>query len=391
MKVFHSSICSLFFLGQFLFGIQSAHADPLSFTFQKAIDQTINLPVMDVFLPENWTMQVYTDWQRCSASSIASAIINLRSPDGNTEIVFTTPDAFTWGTSSFNHNQLKNIPSYNQGCDIAKRTFYLPYVNAKDYIKLCLKSWNMTSTQTLPVNTASLDQQFKHRMLPLMKNMAEGTVRGVLSSLNRVYTNGGIQGLAAEMATTQELINVKGYTKYSEHTAVTYGFTTFFSTAPISRQLGSSMQTNTFWKGQIISYYASSEEQFNRNYALYKTVVENSRYNPQWFYVSDYYGRRMMDAVQKGISIALGQINILEAIKDGESKNEPVDSTQYAEAMSDTILERNDYTDHEGKHFKVDTKYDVYRDADNKYHIVESGRSAPYGYEKLTPNSARDY
>ena len=61
------------------------------------------------------------------------------------------------------------------------------------------------------------------------------------------------------------------------------------------------------------------------------------------------------------------------------------------EAISDTIKEQNDYTDKDGEHFKVSTKYDVYVDSDDRYYAVDPGVPVPDSFHKLEPNEIKDY
>ncbi|SFS89708.1 hypothetical protein SAMN02910357_02456 [Succinivibrio dextrinosolvens] len=365
-----------------------------SFSYQYAMDPKVNVPIMKVFLPQGWRINVTSDWQRCSSASIALGIVSLISPDGATEIVFTTPEAYHWSTTKLT-KQMGHIPINNQGCNFPKRMFNLPYKSPKEYIKMILQAWGMSSQQSLAVNMSKEDALFKKMLKPKMTQQAQLGVNAIVQNSRGVYANGTVSGVDASVGASQELVVLKnGAHRYSEHIVATSGYSTRLTGRQVTRQLPPSIQDNTIWRAQVISYYAPTVEAFNANYDLYRMVVNNSQFMPQWGYLCDHFGMRMALAVMRGTDLGRAQASAQaakEALQKATEQEKTADQSQMTEAMSDVIYERNDYTDHEGNHFKVNTGYDVYRDQDNKYHIVQEGHSMPYNYEKLKPNSAKDY
>lgn len=363
------------------------------FSFVTVNDPIVNVPLLRVFLPEGWRVDVKSDWNRCSSASIAMGIVNLVSPDGKTEIVFTTPESYAWSTTII--KPVGEMAMRKSGCDIAKRTFNLPYHQPLEYLKFILGQWGMSLSQMNKVDLRAKYSDFENRIKGKLFKDANAAVKMILASSRGTYADGKVTATAASFAGAQALVTLKnGQQRYSEHIVATIGYTTQLITPQITRQVGQSKLNTTIWEGQLASYYATDVNSFNNNYQLYKTVVENSIYYPQWTYLRDYFGERMALAVMKGITIAINQISqqeAIESIKKAEREEKTADSTQITEAFTDAIYDRNDYTDHEGKHFKVDTGYSVYKDDDNKYYIAKEGVSVPDRFEKMEPNKARDY
>jgi len=377
------------------YSLTASAAINTSFSYRTVIDPYINVPIMKVFLPEGWRVNVTSDWQRCSSASIAFGIVSLISPDGNTEIIFTTPEAYAWSTTVITRQQKAPMAVNKVGCNFPKRIFNHPYLSSKDYIKTIIPSWGMSIAQTMNVNMTKEDSGFKKMMIPRITSSVQQAVNMQVAASRGTFVSGKVSATYANIDALQLLVTLKnGARRYSEHIAATLGYTTTLQGRQVTRQLPPMVNHNTLWKGELISYYAPSVEAFNANYDIFKTVVNNSRYLPEWGYLVDYYGQRMAVAVMQGTIAGMRQFDAQsaqQALREATEEQRTADQSQMTEAMSDTIYERNDYTDHEGNHFKVSTGYDVYRDQDNKYHIVTEGRSVPDSYTKLKPNEARDY
>jgi len=142
---------------------------------------------MKVFVPDGWKMSVLTDWQRCSSASIAFGIVTLSSPDGNAEIVLTTPEAYFWSASRMTYQQ-GFIPINNKGCNFAKRQFHFPYQNARDYIKQMLSAWGMSVLSTHEVDLRKEDRNLKKRFLPFLAKGANAGLSGLIAASRGVST-----------------------------------------------------------------------------------------------------------------------------------------------------------------------------------------------------------
>ena len=125
------------------YSLTASAAINTSFSYRTVIDPYINVPIMKVFLPEGWRVNVTSDWQRCSSASIAFGIVSLISPDGNTEIIFTTPEAYAWSTTVITRQQKAPMAVNKVGCNFPKRIFNHPYLSSKDYIKTIIPSWQL--------------------------------------------------------------------------------------------------------------------------------------------------------------------------------------------------------------------------------------------------------
>lgn len=364
------------------------------FSFQTVSDPVVNLPLLKVFLPDGWRVDVKTDWNRCNSASIAMGIVSLISPDGNAQIVFTTPESYAWSTSIITA-KMGEIANRKPGCDVARRIFNLPYHNPSEYLKFILGQWGMSLSKLTPVKLNLDTNAFENTIKSKLYKQGTLGVNFMVASSRGTYSSGRVSGTAGSIAGAQTLVTLKnGQQQYSEHIVATFGYTTELTTPQITRQLGSSKLNTTIWEGQLTSFYASSVDVFNEYYQLYKTVVENSVYMPQWTYLKNYFGERMALAVMKGTVIAINEVSrqqAMEAVQKAEEQEKIADSTQITEAFTDCIYDRNDYTDREGKHFKVDTGYTVYRDDDNKYYVAKEGVSVPDRFIKMEPNKARDY
>ena len=91
------SLLNFFYL--LILTVSSANAaGSNSYSYVKVNDPVNNVPLMNVFLPEGWTVNVKTDWNRCASASIALGIVNLVSPDGKAEIILTSPETYMWAT-----------------------------------------------------------------------------------------------------------------------------------------------------------------------------------------------------------------------------------------------------------------------------------------------------
>ena len=338
-----------------------------SFKYTSVIDPNKGVKIMSVFLPEGWTVSIGSNWEMCSAATIAYAYVEVMSPDRNTSIIFSTPENFSWGTSSASNFGLNNVPNNNQGCNFAKRFNYLPYNGAEGYLRYVL---NIRGQYAVNMNYKPMpeqDRSYKNIVVPLLQKQADTTVKGFRGN---VVLNNGV-------------------TTYSEHIVSTLG-TQYLTKVPPYM-----IVRDQNWYGEVTSYYAASENDFNRNYELFQIVALNSHWYPDWFMLSNYYGNRIRDAINRGIVIAWEQISDQIAaeqkrISELPREEKSVDS-KVNEAISDTIKEQNDYTDKDGEHFKVSTKYDVYVDSDDRYYAVDPGVPVPDSFRKLEPNEIKDY
>lgn len=358
-----------------------------SFKYTSVIDPNKGVKIMSVFLPEGWTVSTGSSWEMCSAATIAYAYVEVMSPDRNTSILFSTPENFSWGTSSSNKFGLSNVPIHNQGCNFAKRFNYLPYNGAEGYLRYVL---NIRGQNAVNMNYKPMPEQersYKNIVVPLLRKQADTTIKYINANTR---TPVKLENIFAEMTGFRGNVVLRnGVTTYSEHIVSTLG-TQFLTKVPPYM-----ISHDQNWYGEVTSYYAASENDFNRNYELFQIVALNSHWYPDWFMLSNYYGNRIRDAINRGISIAWEQIsNEIAAeqrrISELPREEKSVDS-KVNEAISDTIKEQNDYTDKDGEHFKVSTKYDVYVDSDDRYYAVDPSVSVPDSFRKLKPNEIKDY
>ena len=231
------------------------------------------------------------------------------------------------------------------------------------------------------------DRSYKNIVVPLLQKQADTTVNYINANTK---TPTKLENIFAEMTGFRgNVVLNNGVTTYSEHIVSTLG-TQYLTEVPpymIARDQN--------WYGEVTSYYAASENDFNRNYELFQIVALNSHWYPDWFMLSNYYGNRIRDAINRGIVIAWEQISDQIAaeqkrISELPREEKSVDS-KVNEAISDTIKEQNDYTDKDGEHFKVSTKYDVYVDSDDRYYAVDPSVPVPDSFHKLEPNEIKDY
>ena len=358
-----------------------------SFKYTSVIDPNKGVKIMSVFLPEGWTVSTGSSWEMCSAATIAYAYVEVMSPDRNTSIIFSTPENFSWGTSSASNFGLNNVPINNQGCNFAKRFNYLPYNGAEGYLRYVL---NIRGQYAVNMNYKPMpeqDRSYKNIVVPLLQKQADTTVNYINANTKTPIK---LENIFAEMTGFRgNVVLNNGVTTYSEHIVSTLGTQYLTKVSPYM------IVRDQNWYGEVTSYYAASENDFNRNYELFQIVALNSHWYPDWFMLSNYYGNRIRDAINRGIVIAWEQISDQIAaeqkrISELPREEKSVDS-KVNEAISDTIKEQNDYTDKDGEHFKVSTKYDVYVDSDDRYYAVDPSVPVPDSFHKLEPNEIKDY
>ncbi len=397
MRLFRILMGEFFLAGALAFaGAGSAAAVELgSFSFQTVTDPQMGIPMIKLFAPAGWRLTVNSDWNRCSAASIGLGIVQLDAPDGS-RIVITTSQRYDWSTSDMEqmvrrHPTMRRfyrgaMNNHTPGCDLPHRVFYLPYESLDAYARFFWDNSGYRLTDLRNADDGTLKASYVKRVTPyLQRRVQEET------ELTRKLSKVSVTGMFADMAV------LRGYaarkdgsgTEVTEQMVNVYGYST-------SVQLGEAKLDSMAWEPAVIAFFAPSMERFRANYQVFRSVVDNSRFMPQWSFVRDHLGQRMALAVLNGMNLAQQEILELQRQAWAEAQQKDLSSPSYSssqvtEAISDTIYGRNDYTDGEGNHFKVDTGYSVYLDSDNNYHVVEENTQVPDSYQLVKPNTIGQY
>ncbi|MDO5580875.1 MAG: hypothetical protein Q4G69_07045 [Planctomycetia bacterium] len=205
-----------------------------------------------------------------------------------------------------------------------------------------------------------------------------------------VFANGGAQyvqtGQEATLANRQyEVMLPNGEWHYAETACATFG---------VSESVHSNTGTMLFneWVCPfMILYSGKTKAFFDRDYAVYRFIMDNMKAQNEFTFVNNKYGSEIQNAVFNRLTqenIAMTQAKAAAMMKERSTSYRTAGESSgfdWGKEWGDYIYDRNTYRTEDGGTIQASTSADGVWKSGNRFYAGSAG-SAPYGWQQLPLN-----
>ena len=269
------------------------------------------------------------------------------------------------------------MPSQNAGADLSYYTTFYPYMNAGDALEALLDS-NGFDTRTMKKEVDDGEQAVKAADAAAQRLAdinADGMRQMGVESYGKSYS---IVGKYADYSKRQYTYNGG---EYFEASTITYGFS--------GRLSGITTNTTTGW---IIPYFivygAKDKATFDKYYDIAGTIIENSSFSPEFFYLNAAYASAILEQIAK-IQAIRSQAQ-LDAVNESLMDDYSSDTNADARSTSEKVMEMwDDYINDVDAYVSEDgsvVKTSIYNEVmaqDGDYYYAGDKSGIPDGYTQL--------
>lgn len=348
-------------------------------TYTVITDPTSGVPVMDAVLPCGWSVQVQSNWSFVSTSNPCIANVIFTSPDKMATVLIQTSHDYLqrYDTSGmFPHRDYTDMRSY---------IVHLAYKNAGQLLDMYFNGilgagGRVVSETPVPGEVQSI-----------LDRTAQTYLATLVNGINQV---GGGYGVTAQAYGSEGTVSIRRYSYTGSDGKSYLADATAFCVAAeyVTPSYGTNF-VNIQWTVPLVMVYsAQSEAALERYRTQYEIISENAVFRNEFNHVKHMYGSHIRNMVMRQ------QANSIAAMTQAQARSymsyynnhsayasSSYTSDDWANAWSDYIYDRNEYTTSDGLIIKASTQFDaVYRNG-NEFYFGSQG-SAPFGWEQLTPN-----
>ena len=346
------------------------------YSYQTLNDTFINIPVADLMVPNGFTAQVTSQWERLDGSFPGHEVIGLQNADNSVGIYIFTNESYYYFQ---NRNSMGfNMPP-KQGPDYERRITLMNYMDSASVMEVFLNNLgfnNRKLIKDLPVDNNKI-QQIRNELLKQaqmdvqkMQQMNLMARSGITATLNDVSVN---------MAKKQYSVGPGNIEASSCVKAVT-------NTA------GNNMMATitTYWEIMyFVVYRANTKELFDKYYNTYQTVIANSRIRPEFYFVNMKLKQMNEERVAK-IGAERARIS-LEAQRKIIAENNPSLTNPEAESVSDRVMnmwddvikEVDEYQTLDGRKLKTSMYNETVAQDGDKFYFGKK-TEIPNGFKELS-------
>ncbi|MBR6898284.1 MAG: hypothetical protein IKN24_08965 [Lachnospiraceae bacterium] len=335
-------------------------------------DTVVDIPAFTTIIPDGWEMTIMSNWQMIDNTYPGRELVQIADPDGTVRISIVSPQSYLWI-----YNDSFGMPSQNAGADLSYYTTFYPYMNAGDALEALLDS-NGFDTRTMKKEVDDGEQAVKAADAAAQRLAdinADGMRQMGVESYGKSYS---IVGKYADYSKRQYTYNGG---EYFEASTITYGFS--------GRLSGITTNTTTGW---IIPYFivygAKDKATFDKYYDIAGTIIENSSFSPEFFYLNAAYASAILEQIAK-IQAIRSQAQ-LDAVNESLMDDYSSDTNADARSTSEKVMEMwDDYINDVDAYVSEDgsvVKTSIYNEVmaqDGDYYYAGDKSGIPDGYTQL--------
>ena len=364
------------FLSMICLPLYSADNSNNIYTYQTLKDTMINIPVADIMVPNSFTAQVTSQWDRLDGSFPGHEVIGLQNADNSVGIYIFTNE-------SYYQFQNRNAMGFNmppkQGPDYERRITMMNYMDSSAVIEVFLNNLgfnNRKLIKNLPSDNNKI-QQIKNDLL----KQAQIDLQKI-QQMNKMARN----GMQASLNGVDVNMSKKQYSVGSGNIEAS----SCVRSATNSIGNNSIVTITTYWEIMyFVVYRANSKELFDKYYNTYKTVIGNSRIRPEFYFVNMKLKQMNEERVAK-IGAVRAQIS-LEEQRKMIAQNNPSLTNPEAESVSDRVMnmwddvitERDEYKTLDGRKLKTSMYNETVAQDGDKFYFGKK-TEVPNGFKELS-------
>ena len=372
--------CKINFIALFLsiicLPLYSADNSNNIYTYQTLKDTMINIPVVDIMVPNGFTAQVTSQWDRLDGSFPGHEVIGLQNADNSVGIYIFTNE-------SYYQFQNRNAMGFNmppkQGPDYERRITMMNYMDSSAVIEVFLNNLgfnNRKLIKNLPSDNNKI-QQIKNDLLKQaqidlhkIQQMNQMARTGMQASLNAVDVNMSKKQYSVGPGNIEASSCVRTVTNSIGNNSI--------------------VTLTTYWEIMyFVVYRANTKELFDKYYNTYKTVIGNSRIRPEFYFVNMKL-KQMNDERVAKIGAVRAQIS-LEEQRKMIAQNNPSLTNPEAESVSDRVMnmwddvitERDEYKTLDGRKLKTSMYNETVAQDGDKFYFGKK-TEVPNGFKELS-------